>query len=86
MSEQVAAGKLNEDVASTYVLEPSFTLPYPLADSAQLVKLALFTACLGILPITSYFGSLKYLWNGWSRSHVHGLTLTFSQAMLHTPH
>ncbi|KAJ7507691.1 hypothetical protein B0H11DRAFT_1705117 [Mycena galericulata] len=48
MSEQVAIGKINEDVAS----------------SAQLAKLVFFSLSLGIVPITSYFGSLKYLWNG----------------------
>ncbi|KAJ7179887.1 hypothetical protein C8R43DRAFT_970949 [Mycena crocata] len=48
MSEQVASGRLNEDVAS----------------SAQLAKLVFFTLSLGLVPITSYFGSLKYLWNG----------------------
>ncbi|KAJ7129796.1 hypothetical protein C8R44DRAFT_614246 [Mycena epipterygia] len=48
MSEQVAVGKLNDDVAS----------------SAQLAKLVFFSLSLGIIPITSYFGSLKYVWNG----------------------
>ncbi|KAJ7742504.1 hypothetical protein DFH07DRAFT_43461 [Mycena maculata] len=48
MSEQVAGGKLNEDAAS----------------SAQLAKLVFFSLSLGIIPITSYFGSLKYVWNG----------------------
>jgi len=48
MSAQVAVGKLNEDAAS----------------SAQLAKLVFFSLSLGIIPITSYFGSLKYLWNG----------------------
>ncbi|KAF7352885.1 hypothetical protein MVEN_01255800 [Mycena venus] len=32
--------------------------------SGQLAKLIFFTLSLGIVPITSYFGSLKYLWNG----------------------
>ncbi|KAJ6509931.1 hypothetical protein C8R47DRAFT_1095964 [Mycena vitilis] len=48
MSAQVAAGKLKDDAVS----------------STQLAKLAFFSLSLGILPITSYFGSLKYLWNG----------------------
>ncbi|KAJ7179232.1 hypothetical protein C8R46DRAFT_1073023 [Mycena filopes] len=48
MSAQVAAGKLNADVAS----------------SGQLAKLAFFSLSLGIVPIASYFGSMKYLWNG----------------------
>ncbi|KAJ6515981.1 hypothetical protein C8R45DRAFT_958275 [Mycena sanguinolenta] len=35
------------------------------ADSnGQLAKLMFFTVSLGLVPITSYFGSLKYLWNG----------------------
>ncbi|KAJ7699968.1 hypothetical protein B0H17DRAFT_1195987 [Mycena rosella] len=48
MSAQVAVGKLNEDAAS----------------SAQLAKLVFFSLSLGIIPIASYFASLKYLWNG----------------------
>ncbi|KAJ6539237.1 hypothetical protein B0H19DRAFT_1177879 [Mycena capillaripes] len=48
MSAQAAVGKLNEDVAS----------------SAQLAKLVFFSLSLGILPISAYFGSLKYVWNG----------------------
>ncbi|KAJ6599173.1 hypothetical protein DFH09DRAFT_1130331 [Mycena vulgaris] len=43
-----AAGKIHEDTAS----------------SGQLAKLAFFSLSLGIVPITSYFGSLKYIWNG----------------------
>jgi len=48
MSAQTAVGKLNEDVVS----------------STQLAKLVFFSLSLGIIPITSYFGSLKYFWNG----------------------
>ncbi|KAJ7047478.1 hypothetical protein C8F04DRAFT_1247123 [Mycena alexandri] len=48
MSAPVAAGKLADDVAST----------------GQLAKLIVFSLSLGIVPITSYFGSMKYLWNG----------------------
>jgi len=32
--------------------------------NGQLAKLMFFTVSLGLVPITSYFGSLKYLWNG----------------------
>ncbi|KAJ7499027.1 hypothetical protein FB451DRAFT_22025 [Mycena latifolia] len=45
---QVAVGKLNEDAVA----------------SGQLAKLVFFSLSLGIIPITSYFASLKYLWNG----------------------
>ncbi|KAK7061627.1 hypothetical protein R3P38DRAFT_2830590 [Favolaschia claudopus] len=48
MSEQAVAGKVVQDAATT----------------SQLPKLIFFTLSLGIVPITSYFGSLKYLWNG----------------------
>ncbi|KAJ7368188.1 hypothetical protein DFH08DRAFT_830644 [Mycena albidolilacea] len=48
MSEQTAAAKIADNAAS----------------NGQLVKLIFFTLSLGIVPITSYFGSLKYLWNG----------------------
>ncbi|KAF8211223.1 hypothetical protein K438DRAFT_28773 [Mycena galopus ATCC 62051] len=43
-----AAGKIAADVAS----------------NGQLAKLLFFSLSLGLVPITSYFGSLKYLWNG----------------------
>ncbi|KAJ7095276.1 hypothetical protein B0H15DRAFT_775539 [Mycena belliarum] len=45
---KVAAGKLNEDAAA----------------SGQLAKLVFFSLSLGIIPISSYFASMKYLWNG----------------------
>ncbi|KAJ6629097.1 hypothetical protein B0H10DRAFT_1776694 [Mycena sp. CBHHK59/15] len=48
MSEQVAVGKLNDDAASRGVM----------------AKLVFFTLSLGIVPITSYFGSMKYVWDG----------------------
>ena len=35
--------------------------------SATLTKLVVFSAALGIVPLTSYFASQKYLWNGTSR-------------------
>ncbi|KAM6495988.1 hypothetical protein JOM56_008694 [Amanita muscaria] len=34
------------------------------ASGAVLVKLAVFSLSLGVVPIASYFGSLKYVWNG----------------------
>ncbi|KAF8222762.1 hypothetical protein L208DRAFT_1320745 [Tricholoma matsutake] len=48
MSEQVTAGKTNEAAAA----------------GAVLVKLLIFTLSLGIVPISGYFVSLKYIWNG----------------------
>ncbi|PPQ63432.1 hypothetical protein CVT24_004942 [Panaeolus cyanescens] len=47
MSEQVAAAKLNADVAASGVL----------------LKLLAFSVLLGVLPIGSYFLSLKYVWD-----------------------
>ncbi|KAL1759997.1 hypothetical protein FB107DRAFT_270395 [Schizophyllum commune] len=34
------------------------------ASRATLIKLVVFSAALGIVPLTSYFASQKYLWNG----------------------
>ncbi|KAF8913793.1 hypothetical protein CPB84DRAFT_1840591 [Gymnopilus junonius] len=48
MSEQVAIGKINADSAAGGVL----------------FKLILFSMSLGVMPLTSYYASLKYLWNG----------------------
>ncbi|EDR12812.1 uncharacterized protein LACBIDRAFT_311681 [Laccaria bicolor S238N-H82] len=48
MSEHTAIGKLNADAASGGVL----------------LKLIIFSLSLGILPLTSYFASLKYVWDG----------------------
>ncbi|KAJ8523528.1 hypothetical protein ONZ45_g42 [Pleurotus djamor] len=33
-------------------------------SSTTLFKLAIFTLALGVLPLTSYFGSLHYVWEG----------------------
>jgi len=46
MSEQVAMSKANADMAQGGVL----------------VKLIIFSVTLGVLPIGSYFLSLKYVW------------------------
>ncbi|KAG6838084.1 hypothetical protein H0H87_005631 [Tephrocybe sp. NHM501043] len=48
MSEQVAAGKVVQVTAARSVL----------------IKLVLFSLSLGLIPLTSYFASQKYLWNG----------------------
>nr|GAT54040.1 predicted protein [Mycena chlorophos] len=48
MSAQAGPAKLTQDAAS----------------AAQLAKLIVFSLALGIAPLSSYFGSLKYLWNG----------------------
>ncbi|KAF7301364.1 hypothetical protein MIND_00701600 [Mycena indigotica] len=45
---QAAPAKLTQDAAS----------------GAQLAKLILFSLALGIAPLSSYFGSLKYVWDG----------------------
>ncbi|KAJ3937335.1 MAG: hypothetical protein NXY57DRAFT_1107255 [Lentinula lateritia] len=47
-SEQAAIGKLNTNTAS----------------NGTLSKLVIFSLSLGIVPLTSYYGSLHYLWNG----------------------
>ncbi|KAH9482808.1 Vacuolar ATPase assembly integral membrane protein vma21 [Psilocybe cubensis] len=47
MSEQVAVSKINADAAAGGVL----------------FKLIIFSVSLGVIPISSYFLSLKYLWN-----------------------
>ncbi|KAF7332139.1 hypothetical protein MKEN_00094900 [Mycena kentingensis (nom. inval.)] len=48
MSHQVAPAKAAADAAS----------------GAQLAKLIFFSLALGIVPLSSYFGSLKYFWDG----------------------
>ncbi|RDB22877.1 Vacuolar ATPase assembly integral membrane protein VMA21 [Hypsizygus marmoreus] len=48
MSEQAAVGKVNTNLAAR----------------TTLIKLFIFSVSLGIVPISSYFGSLKYVWNG----------------------
>ncbi|KAI1796282.1 hypothetical protein LXA43DRAFT_1178269 [Ganoderma leucocontextum] len=50
MSEQVAAGKVVEQQAEQ--------------QGGVLVKLIIFALSLGILPISSYFLSRDYLWDG----------------------
>ncbi|KAG8898391.1 hypothetical protein FRB99_007461 [Tulasnella sp. 403] len=50
MSAQAAAAKVTDQVATQ--------------TSPVLAKLAIFTACLGLAPITTYFLSQKYLWDG----------------------
>jgi len=34
------------------------------ANASVLIKLFVFTVCLGMVPVVSYFASLKYIWNG----------------------
>ncbi|PFH51414.1 hypothetical protein AMATHDRAFT_59164 [Amanita thiersii Skay4041] len=34
------------------------------ASGGILIKLIVFSLSLGIMPIVSYFASLKYIWNG----------------------
>ncbi|KAF5388351.1 hypothetical protein D9615_000327 [Tricholomella constricta] len=48
MSEQVVIGKATEATAARSVL----------------FKLVMFSLSLGIVPISSYFASEEYLWNG----------------------
>ncbi|GLB33691.1 putative VMA21-like domain containing protein [Lyophyllum shimeji] len=49
MSEQIVIGKATSSVT---------------AARGVLVKLVLFSISLGVVPISSYFASQKYLWNG----------------------
>ncbi|PPQ67811.1 hypothetical protein CVT26_007058 [Gymnopilus dilepis] len=48
MSEQAAIGRVNADAAAGGVL----------------FKLILFSVSLGVMPLTSYYASLNYLWDG----------------------
>ncbi|KAG8923847.1 hypothetical protein FRC01_012256 [Tulasnella sp. 417] len=48
MSAQAAPANATQNVAET---------------GSVLVKLALFTACLGLAPISTYYLSQKYLWD-----------------------
>lgn len=49
MSEQKAVATVNRQLA---------------AGSGTLLKLGIFSIALGVVPITSYFGSLHYVWEG----------------------
>ncbi|KIK65372.1 hypothetical protein GYMLUDRAFT_159045 [Collybiopsis luxurians FD-317 M1] len=48
MSEQAAVGKINTNAAS----------------NGTLFKLVVFSLSLGIVPLTSYYASLHYIWDG----------------------
>ncbi|KAJ8086495.1 vacuolar ATPase assembly integral membrane protein vma21 [Marasmius tenuissimus] len=48
MSEQVAVANAVADAA----------------PGGTLVKLIIFSICLGIAPLGSYYASLNYIWNG----------------------
>ncbi|KAF9469084.1 hypothetical protein BDZ94DRAFT_1304218 [Collybia nuda] len=48
MSEQAAMAKITKNSA----------------EGGILVKLLIFSISLGVVPLSSYFGSLKYIWNG----------------------
>ncbi|ESK97537.1 hypothetical protein Moror_17537 [Moniliophthora roreri MCA 2997] len=48
MSEQAAVARVTSNVASR----------------GTLLKLIVFSLSLGIVPLASYYGSLKYFWNG----------------------
>ncbi|KAG8902990.1 hypothetical protein FS837_001655 [Tulasnella sp. UAMH 9824] len=49
MSAQAAPANATQNAAET---------------GSVLVKLAVFTACLGLAPISTYYLSQKYLWDG----------------------
>ncbi|KAF8975563.1 hypothetical protein BDQ17DRAFT_1385428, partial [Cyathus striatus] len=49
MSEQTVVGVTSKNAAAT---------------GRVLVKLVVFSLSLGILPLTSYYASQKYIWNG----------------------
>jgi hypothetical protein len=64
MSEQVTIGKANANAATGYI---SFSCSFAEAHkfvSGVLFKLIIFSLSLGIVPLSSYFLSLKYIWNG----------------------
>lgn len=64
MSEQVTIGKANANAATGYI---SFSYSFAEAHkfvSGVLFKLIIFSLSLGIVPLSSYFLSLKYIWNG----------------------
>ncbi|KAF5369781.1 hypothetical protein D9758_001151 [Tetrapyrgos nigripes] len=48
MAEQIAIAKANSEVA----------------QRGTLVKLIIFSLSLGIAPLSAYYASLKYIWNG----------------------
>lgn len=64
MSEQAAIGKLNSNNASKYVDVKESALCTNLIHSGTLFKLIIFSLSLGIVPLTSYYASLHFLWSG----------------------
>ncbi|KAJ4466485.1 hypothetical protein J3R30DRAFT_2266991 [Lentinula aciculospora] len=65
-SEQVIIGKLNTDAASTYVniLAGNLRTLVTLSRQWNALQAGRFSLSLGIVPLTLYYGSLHYLWNG----------------------
>lgn len=73
MSEQIAAAKITAQVEEQgYETLNTGSLDTTTEGSYRkvLVKLVIFSLALGIAPLSSYFASEKYLWNG--RSHSSG--------------
>jgi len=70
MSEQVTIRNLNADTAARYAFSPKYSVSSHLqGSSGVLAKLIIFSVSLGVLPLGSYFLSLKYLWNGKFEAH-----------------
>lgn len=68
MSDQVAAGKVTSQAAqkSVYVVCLIITFSDKYWHRGVLMKLIIFSFCLAVVPITSYFVTEKYVWNGMS--------------------
>lgn len=68
MSEQAAVGKVTaQTVEQGYVPFPHVSNPTDdgcTSCRSALAKLLAFSIALGVVPLSSYFLSQKYLWNG----------------------
>ena len=64
MSAQVAASKAIEQGTQGYVPLPLFAYYAEIRDRGVLLKLIIFSLSLGIVPISSYFLTEKYVWDG----------------------
>lgn len=68
MSEQIIAGKTVQATAARLCVSALSSRICLYVFRSMLIKLILFSLSLGLVPITSFFVSQKYVWNG---KHAH---------------
>lgn len=82
MSDQSTIANVMEQAASRYVsISYAVALPHePYILRGALIKLLFFAVTLAVLPLSSYFISLRYMWGGVFLLHIsleHNLLLPF---------